>query len=118
MNNDLISREALRKAFHERIYYFNKSSWDEANAIIDNAPTVDTTCPHCDSGYAQGYTDGYLRGKDDRPTEKWIVDYQENEDALFKHGWKCPVCETRNTYGMPPYCMYCGARLEKADVKL
>ena len=44
MNNDLISREALRKAFHERIYYFNKSSWDEANAIIDNAPTVARSC--------------------------------------------------------------------------
>lgn len=52
---------------------------------------------------------------DVKPVDKWIVDYQENEDALFRHGWKCPVCETRNTYGMPPYCMYCGARLEKAD---
>lgn len=53
--------------------------------------------------------------EEQRPTGEWIVDYQENEDALFKHGWKCPVCETRNTYGMPPYCMYCGARLEKAE---
>ena len=41
MNNDLISREALRKAFHERIYYFDKSSWDEANALINNAPTIE-----------------------------------------------------------------------------
>ena len=32
---------------------------------IDNAPTVDTTCPHCDSGYAQGFSDGYLRAKED-----------------------------------------------------
>lgn len=39
--SDLISREALRKAFHERIWYFDKSSWDEANALIDNAPTVE-----------------------------------------------------------------------------
>ena len=38
---DLISREALRKAFHGRIYYFDKSSWDEANALIDNAPPVE-----------------------------------------------------------------------------
>lgn len=44
MNDDLISRETLKKAFHERIYYFNKSSWDEANAIIDKAPTVER--PH------------------------------------------------------------------------
>lgn len=39
--SDLISREALRKAFHERIWHFDKSSWDEANALIDNAPTID-----------------------------------------------------------------------------
>ena len=57
----------------------------------------------------------YEEGKNDRPTGKWIVDYQENEDALFKRGWKCPVCGTRNIYGMPPFCMYCGARLEKAE---
>lgn len=38
---DLISREALRKAFHERIWYFDKSSWDEANALIDSSPTVE-----------------------------------------------------------------------------
>lgn len=38
---ELIDREALRKAFHERIWHFDKSSWDEANAIIDNAPTVE-----------------------------------------------------------------------------
>lgn len=34
--------------------------------LIDNAPTVDTACPHCDSGYAQGYSDGYLRGKEEK----------------------------------------------------
>ena len=52
MNNDLISREALRKAFHERMYYFNKSSWDEANTLIDKAPAVEPVkqckfCKHC-----------------------------------------------------------------------
>lgn len=56
-----------------------------------------------------------IKALEQRPQGKWIVDYQENEDALFRRGWKCPVCGTRNTYGMPPYCMYCGARLEKAD---
>lgn len=67
--------------------------------------------------YANGYKKGYEDAKKEfeRPTGEWIVDYQENEDALFRRGWKCPVCGTRNTYGMPPYCMYCGAKLEKAD---
>ena len=41
MKDDLISRSALRKAFRKRVYYFNKLSWDEANSIIDNAPTVE-----------------------------------------------------------------------------
>ena len=49
MNNDLISREALRKAFHERIWCFTKSSWDEANALIDNAPTVEPNCEGCNT---------------------------------------------------------------------
>lgn len=40
-SGDCISREALRKAFHERIWYFDKSSWDEANALIDSSPTVE-----------------------------------------------------------------------------
>ena len=40
MNNDLISREALRRALHKRIIYFDKSSWDEVNALLNDAPTV------------------------------------------------------------------------------
>lgn len=100
------------------------------NRLIDNAPTVSKdnrpnicfNCEHCCAFTVN--SDGEVKimcnlGVDNcdnqRPPEKWIVDHQENEDALFKHGWKCPVCEARNTYGMPPYCMYCGARLEKAD---
>ena len=39
---------------------------------IDNDPTVDTTCPNCDSGYAQGYSDGYLKCKEERPQGEWI----------------------------------------------
>jgi hypothetical protein len=87
---------------------------------IDNAPTVELDeCiiqevlnKRCMTAVANEYLVA-LHGT--RPQGEWIVDYQENEDALFKHGWKCPVCEERNTYGMPPYCMYCGAKLEKAD---
>lgn len=104
--SDLISREALRKAFHERIHYFNKSSWDEANAIIDNAPTVQIK---------EWLEDGIHVKAEEKPTPKWIVEHKEDEDPLFRHRWVCPVCKNWNTYGMPPYCMYCGVRLEKAD---
>ena len=68
MNNDLISREALKK--HKfPINIANGVEIEEIEVVpveaIENAPTVDTTCPHCDSGYAQGYSDGYLRGKEE-----------------------------------------------------
>lgn len=90
MSNDLISRRALKKAVEnlvaggeERLkdYYENGSKSEEnewiggvydAWELINNAPTVDTTCPNCDSGYAQGYSDGYLKGKEERPQGEWI----------------------------------------------
>ena len=68
MSSDLISRSCLHtiigKRVSERHGYFSLRDIKEA---IDNAPSVDTTCPHCDSGYAQGYSDGYLKGKEERP---------------------------------------------------
>lgn len=75
---------------------------------IDNAPTVEP-----DMAQVLAYESG--KASNERPTGEWVVDYQENEHAFFRRGWKCPVCGSRNTYGMPPFCMYCGARLEKAE---
>lgn len=54
---DLISREALRKAFHERIWYFDKSSWDEANALIDSAPTVSQINIFCENADEKAIAD-------------------------------------------------------------
>lgn len=45
-------------------------NYNDIKDVIDNAPTVDTTCPNCDSGYAQGYSDGYLKGKEERPQDE------------------------------------------------
>ena len=90
----------------------------EKNSDYPNIVARCLACAEEHEQLAEWLTDYKRLLEEERPTGKWIVDYQENEDALFRHGWKCPVCETRNTYGMPPYCMYCGARLEKADVKL
>ena len=65
MNNDLISREALKDKLIDTINVndITKSEWYEGYAacvqvlsdIIDNAPTV-SDC--YDEGYAQGYIDG------------------------------------------------------------
>lgn len=73
MNNDLISREDLKKAITEKKYprvvedYIHgyNDGLNDIIDLIDNAPTINTTCPNCDSGYAQGYSDGYLIGKEE-----------------------------------------------------
>ncbi len=146
MNNDLISREALeksmRKSINERYNSWTKTITvaDIATLIfdeIDNAPTVDTTCPNCDSGYAQGYSDGYLKGKEERP----IDDLSEYSDKLWKqayergkaerpqgewiyrnNNWWCSECgETPKTMGYVgtakfmhdefKFCNHCGATM-------
>lgn len=47
MNNDLISREALKKDF-DCVGFNDYDDYNRALRIIDNAPTVDTTCPNCE----------------------------------------------------------------------
>ena len=71
----LIDADALKKAIDKYAQMTNENvqfSYNAILAIIDNAPTVDTTCPNCDSGYAQGYSDGYLKGKEERPQGECI----------------------------------------------
>ena len=68
---DLISREALRKAFHGRIYYFDKSSWDEANALIDSAPSVDIK-DEMAGAYNEGYVCGNKEAEKARPQGKYM----------------------------------------------
>ena len=72
MNNDLISRKWLTDAIRNRRTYLSYEDAKDVIDLIDNAPTVDTTCPHCDSGYAQGYSDGYLSGKEESPQGEWV----------------------------------------------
>lgn len=108
----LIDADALRKAFHNRIYYFDKSSWDEANALIDNSPTVE------EKSYSMGYQDGAEDGLQDiRPHGKWEEDWQEDLDFMSRKGWKCPFCKWRTTYGTPNFCMNCGADLREERSK-
>ena len=51
-------------------------------------------------------------------TGKWIEDNDPNADPLFRKGWKCSVCGSRTSYGTPPYCMRCGAKMEANDEQL
>lgn len=89
MNNDLISRKALKKAVEnlvaggeERLkdYYENGSKSEENEWIggvydvwelIDNAPTVEQF-DDTELQRAVGYADGYSKGREERPQGEWI----------------------------------------------
>ena len=82
---------------------------------IDNAPTVDTTCPNCDSGYAQGYSDGYLTGKEERPQGEWIKHIRCIECSVCKDKFFADD-ENENCQDYEPctdlrfnFCPNCGA---------
>ena len=104
MNDDLISREALKK--HARVV-FDK---DLGRLIvvdvfdIDNAPTVAINCKDCD-----GYEAGYSAGLNDaeRQQGKWI----QLKDNV--HHFMCSVCGDADYYEdwIPKFCPECGARM-------
>lgn len=76
---------------------------------IDNAPTVNTTCPHCDSGYAQGLSDGYLRGKEDRPQGAWEEPFENNGKTYHK----CNRCHiSSELIFIDKFCPNCGAEMK------
>ncbi len=93
MNNDLISREALKEVLSDPLYRSTIKDYGEilkytfVMDIIDNAPSIVvgylTNCSHCDSGYAQGYSDGYLKGKEDTPHGEWITDRQPDKNGTY-----------------------------------
>jgi len=70
MNNDLISRSALKEVLKECAYsYDGVNTWimkDEVLGMIDNAPTVEIR-DNFDIGYVQGLEDGQKR-----PQGDWI----------------------------------------------
>ena len=89
MMGDLISRDALRKAFHYRIKFFNKSDWNKAMLIIDSIPAV---------------------RKYERPHGKWI-ESDVPESVLVK----CSVCGFNCGAYTFNYCPNCGADMREAD---
>lgn len=97
----LIDADALKEFINEvcfsaewvkyRVDNGSKGQIECILTYIDNAPTVDTTCPNCDSGYAQGYSDGYLKGKEERP----IDDLSEYSDKLWQKAYERGKAEAR-----------------------
>ena len=99
MNNDLISREALKKDIEENSIVLNGVQVIEvdcAKVLIDNAPTVDAI----------------VNTIEVRPQGKWI-DHTATQNLLWGQ-LECPFCHKRSNRGAS-YCQYCGARLEVAE---
>ena len=101
MKNDLISREALKKALRSNctpeICHDCNTSWcrfccphNDFEDLIENAPTVEQ-----------------------RPRGNWVEDWREDLDFKSKKGWTCSFCKWRTTYGTPNFCMNCGAQMDK-----
>ena len=45
----------------------------------------------------------------------WKVVIDKNEEPMFRTKYVCPECGSWQTYGKPPYCMWCGAKVEKEE---
>ena len=120
MDNDLISREALKKAISENGY----SHYYEIFAIIDNAPTVnrkpfaivkfdkDELKRIVDERVIEPIKNGELvLQTDKRPHGEWIVD-MKTRDVV------CSCCresrrDTRTTHIF--FCNHCGADMRGND---
>lgn len=116
--NDLISREALKKAIGE--YAETRQDtllWQaDVEEIIDNSPTVDTSddkyleerdADAYETGYLQGHIDGYLKAEKDyaRPQGEWI------EQKNYPFCYECNQCGTENTH-KANFCEHCGASMK------
>lgn len=106
MNNDLISREALRNVIlNDRKLDGANANW-EVNRIlvhIDNAPTVeslkDITELHCDITKEQ-----LLNAL--RPQGKWKF----SQGVTTQGSLKCPFCDYRDYHNTNSnFCPNCGA---------
>lgn len=89
MNNDLISREALRN----EVDSWGCNDYDKHDFLeaIDNAPTIENTS---------------------RPQGEWITVWRDDLDAMSKRGWRCSCCSWVTSYGTPRFCMNCGAEMK------
>lgn len=112
MNNDLISREDLKKAVEKEQaqYKLNTESdaakWDECDRILFMIEIL----PAVDKGYQEGHIDGMLQAEKlyARPVGEWIID-KNTRDII------CSCCgqsrrDTRANHIF--FCNHCGAKME------
>ena len=51
----------------------------------------------------------------DEPVGTWKYERDENAILFMKDRWRCPICDSWQTYGQPKHCPDCGARLERKE---
>ena len=125
MNNDLISRSALKDAMwdesHDIVSHteYGKDeariglTYPEIENIIDNAPTVDMN-----TELSVAYLKGRRQGQsEERPTGEWIDEGQYAE-GHSEHAYSCKNCgyhiiAQSSTILENLYCKHCGADMRK-----
>ena len=107
MNNDLISREDLKKVFGYTDEWYKGRT---VCAIIDNAPTVKP-----DMALLLAYESG--KASNERPTGAWINhrnDYGHNIADCSRCG-KAMQWHDDDEDGIPRFCWYCGTKMKNGE---
>lgn len=106
MNNDLISREALRKAVND--FYDNSFEGIVSSDLIKYAQAVDDLIDNAPTA--------------ERPTGEWI--YTDIEDKRKGYGGYCSICKCnmpifmedwKHKYCETSYCPNCGAKMKEGE---
>ena len=114
MNNDLISREALKKAFEETVV-IEPMPYGFVKQIIDNAPTVELTEEQAiDKLHETGWLIRHDNEMTERPHGEWLL-----REGVTTSGWlecsKCGASDFRKSYSN--YCPNCGSDRRKRGVE-
>ena len=117
MNNDLISREALKKQFEELHLH------PDLIELIDNAPTVPQDCSDCkrydfpyfeikfDKEQMQEIVDKVLASIE-RPQGEWVVDDWSKIIECNKCRGQAPIDITSGEQYRSNFCPICGANMK------
>lgn len=112
MDNDLISREALKKDIQTE--WLTAETKQTFYKIIDNAPTVDVISNN--EGYemyGKGYLQGYKRGKAEAiPKGEWEEPFERNGKTYHKCN-HCHISSELILFGN--FCPNCGADMRGGE---
>ena len=98
MNNDLISREALKKAIKKSVPYVEQ---ERILDLIDNAPSVAQSCKKLQEVASE------------RPQGEWTIGYTAKQKKVAV----CNLCNCISFQGKTNFCHNCGAKMQKGGVE-